>query len=146
MSVKINIPINLYCTHSYRSDEPYGDWSETYDFSVGSTARITDKDSWSNHTETYEGELNSGDVIYAIIAHYSTGDSFGGSDGGSVEICSLHKDVEVAKTNLAILNADNDKYSATIKLDDGTETSAYRPWNGYFESLDSIEIYPLIVV
>lgn len=151
MSTKLGIPIDQYCTHSYHSDEQYGSWEESYDVTVGEFVHIEPKYQYypKYQVEHYEGEVKDGDTLWVIIAIYSSGDSFGSSSSGSNDIIAIHKDSEVALRNLKALEGKSrdDQYESSIvniELDDGTKHSYYRPWLGYFESLDSLQIYEMI--
>lgn len=74
-------------------------------------------------------DIDVGDIIYLVIAVWSTGDSFGHDMGANSEIFGVFKTYEEAeklKTNLKTGNG-YDKYQL--------------PWDGYFESLDYITIH-----
>lgn len=71
----------------------------------------------------------AGDRVYLVYAVYTTGDSFG-SDGGNVELLSVFKDRAEAEES-------KEHYS---KVRDYSV-----PWNGYFESLDELEIEECVV-
>lgn len=89
----------------------------------------------------YPGELKPGDTINLLYAVYSTGDSFGSDEDGSIEFISVHKDAELAFKNKTKLKNDHD----TIIHDDGTEEKIYVPWNGYFESLSYLSVDQFIL-
>lgn len=151
MATKLAIPISRYCTHSFSSDEQYGAWGEDFSVDVGEFAVIEPKERFlpEHQLEAYEGEVADGDQLWVIVAIWSSGDSFGYSSSGSDDVISINKDVEVAKRNLAALERNPDKndydsWSVTIELDDGTTHKYHRPWLGYFESLDSLQIYEMI--
>lgn len=141
MSTKLYIPAHIHITHSEREPGRWGAWEERGELVVGDIAHISpDVDGVYFHrheVEYYEGELSIGDLVYVIIANYSSGDSFGRGYGTNLDICSIHKDEQTAHHNLAILR---DSKINTIRLDD-----YFKPWGGYFESLDSIEVYTMIV-
>jgi hypothetical protein len=139
---EVYLDIHHVMTDSYSSDEQWGDWSETYDFSVNS-ASLTKRPGME--TEYYGGgeTLSSGETIYAIVANWSSGDSFGHADRSSYDVCIINKEKVYANQNLGILNKAEEPRNGPLMLflDDGTQI-AYAPgWTGYFEGLDSLEIY-----
>jgi len=145
MATKLGIPVTRYCTDSYQSDETYGEWWETFDVTVGELAIIEpSENTYDYQYEGYEGVVEDGDTLWVIVAVYSSGDSFGSTNGGCVDVISINKDVEVAQRNLKAATAAPDGEFAVIELDDGTTHQYYRPWSGYFESLDSLQIYEMI--
>ena len=77
---------------------------------------------------------------YLLYAIYSTGDSFGHDDGHCIEYFGLYeeKDLEIAKADQKKLETFERTDSERLcKL---SNQSVYLPWNGYFESLDSVEL------
>ena len=78
--------------------------------------------------------------LHAVIAVWSTGDSFGHDDGYNAEIISVHQDIneaEIAKQ--MIENSAKRDHNKKLKLGNEYELN-YLPWNGYFESLDYVVI------
>lgn len=146
MATRLKIPAFTICDHAHYSDEAYGDWNESHTFEVGDTAIILPEDgkyvyTGMGETELYEGDLAEGDIIFVVIANYSGGDSFGWANNKYVDVCSINKDSNIAYYNLKALGSKK----PIITLDDGTTHSYYRSWDGYFESLDSLEVYTMIV-
>lgn len=87
-------------------------------------------------TVPYDGELKQGDTVYCLYAVYSTGDSFGHDEDGSMEFLSVHKTSELAFENKKNLEAGG----VEIKHDNGSVEKIYKPWEGYFESLSFITV------
>lgn len=144
MATRLAIPASTRCTFNDESDRL--GWSREFDFSVGDTAYIVPDPSelWYDHMiEYYEGDLVSGDTIFVVIANYSSGDSFGFSDREYVEICSINKDRVTAEHNLGILKKETLPEGVLLLCDDGTQGTVYQPWEGYFDRLDSLEIYEM---
>lgn len=137
---KVYFDINHICTHSYHSPEEYGAWEESWDFDLGG-ASLSETD-WHG-PESYTGEtpLQPGDTIYAIVALWSDGDSFGNASHNRFDICVINRDPMFAASNLSILEALDDVTPTTkIWLDTGERISYHAAWTGYFESLDSLEL------
>lgn len=86
-----------------------------------------------------------GDKFFAVVAIYSTGNSFEYDYGGEIELVSLHKNEALAKENCENLKGKKTDYTMTIKLDSGGEIKRTCYWDGYFESLDSITCMELLV-
>ena len=85
-----------------------------------------------------------GATYYAVIAVYSTGDSFGHAANACIEIFSVYEtehDANVAKHKI-----DNDQKNSTLEfnLPGGKPVKVANPWHGYFESLTSVDVYPLV--
>jgi hypothetical protein len=142
MMTQVYLDIDHVMTDSYSSDEEWGDWRESYDFSVNG-ASLTKKPGME--TEYYGGgqTLEAGDTIYVIVACWSTGDSFGHADRSSHDVCIINKEKVYANQNLGILNKADEPRKGPLKLflDDGAQIQYSPGWTGYFEILDSLEIY-----
>lgn len=146
MSTRLGIPIDAICIQSFYSNEPFGDWYEEYDVQVGQVATLCPSEvrPLGMVIEYYENDLKEGDIIYVIIATWSTGNSFGNSINGAVDVCSITVDQERAYRNLNLLKQHRGGLTS-IELDNGKTMEFYRPWDGYFESLESLEVYEMIV-
>lgn len=101
-------------------------------------------------------------LVYAI---YSTGDSFGRDENGSLEEIEIYEDETMAWDCAREIRKHADMYSAiersyrlkmkkpkdfdsyTVKVigGDGKEMEVHTPWNGYFESLSYVEVIPVTV-
>ena len=80
---------------------------------------IAREGSWN--TISYPGEVKPGDKVYLLFAVYSTGDSFGHDEDRSVELISVHKDLNYAKYNYKLLEgADKDNYSSSVRSEEHT--------------------------
>ena len=102
---------------------------------------IAREGSWN--TISYPGEVKPGDKVYLLFAVYSTGDSFGHDEDRSVELISVHKDLNCAKYNYKVLEGvDKDNYASSVVLsqDDGSTWKMSPPWCGYFESLSYLKV------
>lgn len=81
-------------------------------------------------------ELSPGAVAFVVIANYQDGDTFGSS--GYWEVAGVASTPEDAKKMAA---AAEDERTAVRSAD-----PSYRPWDGYFASLNSVEIVPMVVL
>lgn len=153
MSTKLILPVTTICTWSESSNEQYGAWSADYDLEVGDVALIHSEKTpryVRGERESYEGELVEGDLIYVVVANWSSGDSFGHASRCHVEVPCVNKDEATARRNLKELERkrDSKKYddcNVALMNDDGSVYPYHRSWLGYFESLDSLEIHTMIV-
>jgi hypothetical protein len=86
-------------------------------------------------------DFQVGDLAYVTVAVWSDGDSFGHDACRNAEMFSVYKTYEEAeaavgklKTAPGVLNR-----GPGVQLGNGYKL-AYAPWEGYFESLDRIEV------
>lgn len=79
-------------------------------------------------------DVRPGDVVYAVVASYTTGDTFG-REGGQAKVLDFFLDADEAERLLEAAKADND-YNFEFE-----GTTYYRPWVGYFEQLDRLEVW-----
>lgn len=103
-------------------------------------------------------------LVYAV---YSTGDSFGRDENGSLEEIEIYEDETMAWDCAREIRKHADMYSAfertysrpkmkkpkdfdsyTVKVigGDGKEIEVHTPWNGYFESLSYVEVRPVTII
>lgn len=132
MKIKIN-----YDRHEYLTREacPEDDWDR------GDTAADI-----SIHGEVADGyhdidapfDVEPEVVYYLVWANYNTGDSFG-SDHNRVEFIDLFKTKELAEDCADIARAAG-RYNYIFTRENGRSCTQSIPWNGYFESLNSIEV------
>ncbi len=79
-----------------------------------------------------------GQNYWLLWADYNTGDSFG-RDENIVEFIDLYQSPEAAEKAKKELS-DKAGYSLPYTRDDGDVVSIHIPWEGYFESLNSLNI------
>lgn len=136
--------INTYnrCTQSQRSEEAYGEWYESYDFRINSVHL----DRTSDYDEEFDVpfEVVEGDEVYILYMIYTSGDSFGYSDGNS-EIIWVFKDKEVARKaeGVYIDAVESEEYNNSlieVVVDGGTTLKLSNPAWGYFENVSTIEL------
>lgn len=93
----------------------------------------------------YPGFLEAGDVVHIVWAVWSTGDSFGRSEHGQMEVISVHKDPVVALNNRKSLEDCQNHGPVNIYQDDGSVYQYYVGWNEYFESLSYVQVQTAMV-
>lgn len=109
--------------------------------------------SFKVHPETQYGDVvvpyepERGVDYYLLYVVYSTGDSFGSDSGSSIEYIGLYTNDElnIAKENeRRIETHDTGKHDTDTMLrllmPNTTDFDIYVPWQGYFESLDYVDI------
>jgi hypothetical protein len=127
---------------SYLNGEPY-----SYRGATG--GRVTNVIAYiDSETHTYYGEsagkdipkAKVGDIVYAVVADYSTGDTFG-RDGGHSQVLDFFTDPDVADQLLAAALRDGDnRFSFEFE-----GRSYSKSWAGYFESLNNLEVWACTV-
>ena len=84
--------------------------------------------------------------LKVVIAIWSSGDSFGHDENGSAEIMSVHKTLDEAEKASDIIRNSSSSYFddktpiGGADLGNGYKLPGYIPWDGYFESLEKVEI------
>lgn len=135
--MKIEV-INESCTFSTRERDESDSWdrgnTDTNNYIKGII--IPENERYYDLDTEFDVEL--GKEYYLLYAEYGTGDSFG-SDGGQISFILLYKTLEKALVAQSILEVAKG-YSAVIKTEDGKDLTYSIPWNGYFESLDKIDV------
>lgn len=80
-----------------------------------------------------------GRKYFLLWADYNTGDSFGTSHN-QIEIIDIFRYRREADRWRLHLLRDSSRHSETYRRADGSPSSLYKPWSGYFESLNDLNI------
>jgi hypothetical protein len=147
---KVDIKSTL--TFEKRSDERFGSWEEAY---TNRFKGILRDDKYPDACTSSEIE-SSNEPFYLVWVEYSTGDSFGRSERGRVEVIDIFEKGEDAdKVAAAIEEHDKlrSKFNARwgderreipneikVEISGGTYALPDIPWSGYFESFDAVNI------
>lgn len=121
-------------THVTRDGDPDDRWDgddTSTDWSFGEVSLSHDNSYWRESFET-NFDVKPGDPIVLVVAVWSTGDSFHRADGEYAEVFGAFKTREEATAYAAKLRGNED-------------IDVYRPWLGYFESLDEVEVLGRVV-
>ena len=115
------------------SDEPWSDREdEKIEFSVEEVFASIDNLNW---VETIEVGFNPTDFIdkdiFVIVVRYSTGGTFGNTDG-AWHVEGAYTKIEEA--NKIVKSIEDDTYCR------------YKPWSGYFERLSDIEVHKITLL
>lgn len=136
--------IDNICIHSESSGERYGEWSESY---INQPDQFIESE--PDHPDVVcPYKLEQGDSAFVVWAEWSTGDSFGRGERNSVEAIAMFKDIKSAldlKNKILVHNqGKEDKYH--FKCLDGQEIKlGYAAWKGYFETLEDVNVTPVVV-
>jgi len=97
-------------------------------------------------------EPEKGKIYHLLYVVYSTGDSFGHDDGACFEAIGVYQDRKVAEENEKRLREGKPTVKGqwgdrVVLLMEGMAKGHeyYPPWNGYFESLDTLEVLSLVL-
>jgi len=87
----LRIDINKTCTDSQRSEEEFGDWSESY---INMLSGVSITDHMPDIVTTLD--VRAGDEVIVVWVEWTTGDSFGSAFCGQNEPIAVFKDYESA--------------------------------------------------
>ena len=168
--MKIYVTYEDLIVSSYYSNEQWGEWREEHQFTLKNFSTKAQK---NGTYDKFIVDFEPGDVVYAIYGIYSTGDSFGYSEGNG-EILAVFDDIKKAKEFKMVAEAQSElsrgfwnmtpkekaakkyhleqvlekhkgSYNEDIYSGFAFDGKPYRvPWGGYFEILSSIEVQPLL--
>lgn len=136
--MRIQVDHEQLCYDSYHSNEPYGDWHEYYSSSVTGAKIIGDHDNVSYSSDSFVIPDDSTHV-YVVYMIYSSGDSFGNSDG-LIDILHAFGSEKYADKLVNTVNKHADDFSIKFKDEFDREISINNPAAGYFESIDSVSV------
>ena len=141
------VQYNEHCTDSYHSGEQWGEWRESYDFSVTGVS-LTSRDRWNEETLGCLVDVKAGEPVFVLYMTYSTGDTFGRAEGKG-EVIWVFKDAALAMKAKEIWNKENDKrdpeFSIEFEVDGGTKVTQSNPAAGYFENLGHVGVETFLV-
>jgi hypothetical protein len=109
------------------------------------SGRVEIRHGWYGN-DTFDVEPNEHGFVYAVIARYSTGDTFG-HDDGRVQVMDVFDNNEAAAALTVALECserDKDQTVVDFELKHGGR-EYYLPWVGYFEHLENVDVHPLRV-
>lgn len=156
--MKVKIRVDAWERETYRSPEAYGDWSAEGGINDVVARRASDEERYG----VYDLDVRVGDYVFAVVAHYGTGDTFGHCSGGQTQVIGAYRTVEDAdraKELCELYTSDREAYDEKIealvlqglikrpvvsRLDSGLVIDGvdiYPYWTGFFESLNEIKIW-----
>lgn len=136
--MRICVTYDEMCTHSERESGSYGSWSESYSSSVTGAYRVTDDEKTPYESETFIVPDDATEV-FVVYMIYSTGDSFGHSDG-NIDIIHCTSDEEAADRLAKYITDNPDEYTIKFTDDFGREISLGNRGAGYFERISYVGV------
>jgi len=103
MKNQIFFTFNNYCVDSYNSGEEFGEWWTENQTDVGNTFSFKNK----GRDKSWKVSFEPKDKVYLVYGIYSTGDSFGHSNG-EAEILDVFETKEEAEEFAKKVNSFND--------------------------------------
>lgn len=97
---------------------------------------------WYYESIDTDFDVTSGDTVYILVARYSSGDTFGRTNGLFSFIGAYQTKEELNKV-VSDLYEENKIYSD--RSNKNRKKLPYRPWHGYFEYLEGFETYRAVV-
>lgn len=147
MYVQLNYEHSLVDCHQEEGE--YGSWGKTYTFDGPTHGKLS-----ADYGEPILDSAQPGQTFYAVIAVWSSGDSFGCAESGSMDVISVYPTLQQAESVVEKLSAHTARYSSDqwnyeyrcdIETPDGQPYRYYVPWLGYFETLEVLEVFPIIL-
>ena len=136
--MKVCVEYTSQCVFSEREDAPYGAWSERLESYINAVYVIDD-----SYKHSYRGEVflvpDGTEKVYVVSMEYSTGDSFGRSEGELAIIhCTANEDAahRLAKK----ITKNSNEFTINFEDDFGREIQIGNPGAGYFESIDCVSV------
>jgi hypothetical protein len=148
MLIRVNAETESWTT---RAADPSDGWDQG-----DSAGRVVNVAAWPDRSPdpylgvcaesiTVDLDVQPGDLIYAVVADYSTGGTFGRS-GGYASVVDAFCDQEEAERLARLAHVPRqsgeweDKYMFSYKGKD-----YFRSWEGYFEELNSLDVWTVRV-
>ena len=141
----LNCDSYSYVTREADPEDSWGADDTATDWTVNGIS-LSDQDSQYALEPDFDVEV--GDTVYVVYAVYSTGDTFHHASGAYLEVLSFHKNGDLAHQNASGARERSNResaYTMTITYDSGAQVSRHCPWDGYFESLDYIQVDSFVV-
>lgn len=141
MKLRVELETESWVTRDADPDDKWGRDDMASRLNDLSVFQVDDDD-----RAEFEADVQVGDPVFVVVAHYSTGDTFGRSDG-QVEVMDIFPDAATAYALCDFL--ENDPSETITKNGKRIETrfraefegkDYYKPWVGYFEYLESLKV------
>lgn len=148
--VKVVAETNEWVTRDADPDDKW-DHGDTAGSVSNVYAELTDEaeGEWSYHGELVKelGNLKPGDTVYAVVVDYESGDTFGRS-GGYAQVMDVFDDMATAEGLYRECVAYHERDKRAAKVVQGVQflgRDYYVSWDGYFESVNDIEVWQLVI-
>jgi hypothetical protein len=91
---------------------------------------------WQIETLEVDFDVSLGDAVYLVIVRYTDGDTFG-YRSGNWHIEGVYKTIEEADEVRSAINKETYTHEQS--------NHGWLPWVGYFEHLENVDVYPMVV-
>ena len=112
------------------SSEPYSCRSPEYIEVTFQSLSREKGDDFFPYTVEVDEDTYGHDTVFLVVVRYQDGDSFGSSHGNWMVWRTVSSEEEALKIQASIKDGSLDKDKTT-----------YRPWTGYFNNLEDVEIH-----
>lgn len=136
--IKVLVEYEERCTHSEREKVQFGSWSENYSSSITNVRRISDDEDRPYHSEVFTVPEGT-EQVYVVYMIYSTGDSFGRSEG-NIDIVHCTASEDAAHELADRITKNPDEYTIEFKDDFGRDIKISNRGAGYFEHIDYVAV------
>lgn len=136
--------IESVCTRDWHDGEQWGSWERTYDSSLEKISRNKDLlNKWNFEAYQVNDEVYNAQNLYTVVVTYSSGDTFGRADGHVAIAFVTENPDEAIEARKAL---DSGKWDDEWRDHPKNVNGGYAPWNGYFESVTSVDVVFLPVM
>jgi hypothetical protein len=155
--------INESVQRDYHSGEQFGEWETIKNCSLSKISRnkgLLSK--WNFYSYQVNDEVYNAQNLYVVVVEYSSGDSFGRSEGNLAVAFVTENSQEAIECRDAILENEAYEYENRYSFRDKTGKKpmwddkfrdhpksvckGYSPWRGYFEHVSGVSIEFLTVM
>lgn len=142
--MKLYVHHDTYCDYDRREDTGDGPyeytWSSSFSHEIlGVQRECPDARRYMYEAFEVDFAVEDGDMVYVLDITYSTGDSFGHSEG-NYEVMWVFKDQDVATAAEKMIYANEKKLSFKIVVESGEVVELSNPAFGYFNRLSSVNV------
>lgn len=136
--MRVAVEYDQYCNEDYHSGEQYGEWRTSFSSSVTGVRVLGEKEKAEYTSEVFILPYGT-TTAYVVYMIYSTGDSFGRSDG-NIDILHCTASSEKAHALAKMITENPNEFSIKFIDDFDREISIYNNGAGYFEHIDYVEV------
>lgn len=128
-------------TYVTREADPDDEWDSDDKCTTWSVHGITLSDNDGSKALPADFSVQAGDTVWVVYAVYSTADTFHHHTGAYLEVLSFHKNESKARRNAQAAH----NTPLKIEFDNEKVLERHCPWDGYFESLDYVDVKSFVV-
>lgn len=136
--IKVLVEYEERCTHSEREKVQFGSWSENYSSSITNVRRISDDEDRPYRSDVFVVPEGT-EQVYVVYMIYSTGDSFGRSEG-NIDIIHCTANENSAHALAEKITKNPDEYTIEFVDDFDRPIKISNRGAGYFERIDYVAV------